>query len=66
MAAAVAGDDDSRKPTVMALVEDLGFRAVDTGEITLSRLEPFAMLWIHMALNRKVGRDNAFAYLPRG
>ncbi len=63
----VAGDDESRKPTVMALVEDLGFRAVDAGGIALSRLiEPFAMLWIHMALNRKIGRDNAFAYLARG
>jgi hypothetical protein len=24
------------------------------------------MLWIHMALDRKAGRDNAFAYLARG
>jgi len=23
-------------------------------------------LWIHMALDRKAGRDNAFAYLARG
>jgi len=24
------------------------------------------MLWIHMALDRNAGRDNAFAYLARG
>ena len=29
-------------------------------------LEPYGMLWIHMALDRKAGRDNAFAYLARG
>jgi len=62
----VAGDDDASKPTVMTLVGDLGFQAVDAGPLALARLlEPFAMLWIHMALNRKAGRDNAFAYLPR-
>jgi len=62
----VAGDDAAKKPLVMALVGDLGFHAVDAGPLTASRLlEPFAMLWIHMALNRNAGRDNAFAYLPR-
>lgn len=29
-------------------------------------LEPFGMLWIHMALDRKARRHNAFAYLARG
>jgi len=62
----VAGDDQTRKPEVLDLVRDLGFDAIDVGGIALSRLlEPMAMLWIHMALNRRAGRDNAFAYLRR-
>ena len=60
----VAGDDPARKPVVMALVSDLGFHAVDAGGLRVSRLlEPFGMLWIHMALDRNAGLDNAFAYL---
>jgi 8-hydroxy-5-deazaflavin:NADPH oxidoreductase len=63
----VAGDDPVRKPTVMGLVSDLGFQAVDAGGLRVARLlEPFGTLWIHMAINRKAGRDNAFAYLARG
>lgn len=63
----VTGDDPARKPLVMGLVSDLGFQAVDAGGLRVARLlEPFGMLWIHMAINRKAGRDNAFAYLARG
>jgi len=63
----VAGDDDARKPVVMTLVSDLGFHAVDAGGLRVARLlEPYGMLWIHMALDRKAGLDNAFAYLARG
>ena len=63
----VAGDDELRKPTVMELVSDLGFDAVDAGGLAASRLlEPFGTLWIHLAVNRKLGRDNAFAYLRHG
>jgi 8-hydroxy-5-deazaflavin:NADPH oxidoreductase len=62
----VAGDDPARKDVVMGLVSDLGFHAVDAGGLRVARLlEPFGMLWIHMAINRKAGRDNAFAYLAR-
>jgi len=62
----VAGDDDARKPVVLQLVDDLGFNAIDAGPLVQARLlEPFAMLWIHMALNRGAGRDNAFAYMAR-
>ncbi len=62
----VAGDDQARKPVVMQLVSDLGFQVIDAGGLVLARLlKAFGMLWIHMALNRKVGRDNAFAYLSR-
>lgn len=63
----VAGNDEARKPTVMQLVNELGFEAIDAGGLTVARLlEPFAMLWIHMALNRQIGRDRAFAYVRRG
>lgn len=63
----VAGDDAARKPAVMRLVSDLGFNAVDAGPLRVARLlEPFAMLWIHMALNQHAAGDNAFAYLSRG
>jgi 8-hydroxy-5-deazaflavin:NADPH oxidoreductase len=63
----VAGDDPARKPVVMGLVSDLGFHAVDAGGLRVARLlEPFGMLWIHMAINRNAGRDKAFAYLARG
>src|SRR5262245_57727270 len=44
----VAGDDEQQKPLVMALVEDLGFRAMDAGPLDVARLlEPYAALWIH-------------------
>src|SRR5215470_17731730 len=63
----VAGDDAKRKPIVIGLVADLGFHPVDAGGLRVARLlEPYGMLWIHMALDRKAGRDNAFAYLARG
>jgi predicted dinucleotide-binding enzyme len=63
----VAGDDARRKPIVIGLVGDLGFHPVDAGGLRVARLlEPYGMLWIHMALDRKAGRDNAFAYLARG
>ena len=63
----VAGDDAARKPVVMGLVADLGSHAVDAGDLRVARLlEPYGMLWIHMALDRNAGRDNAFAYLARG
>jgi predicted dinucleotide-binding enzyme len=63
----VAGDDATRKPIVMGLVTDLGFHAVDAGGLRVARLlEPYGMLWIHMALDRNAGRDTAFAHLARG
>ena len=63
----MAGDDTARKPVVMGLVADLGFYAVDAGDLRVARLlEPYDMLWIHMALDRKAGRDNALAHPARG
>ena len=62
----VAGDDEAAKPKVLGLIGDLGFEAVDAGPLRIARLlEPHAMLWIHLALNRGFGRDWAFALLRR-
>ncbi|MGO8918766.1 MAG: NADPH-dependent F420 reductase [Stellaceae bacterium] len=62
----VAGDDAERKPTVLGLVADLGFDAVDAGPISAARLlEPFGMLWIELALKRGHGRDFAFVLARR-
>jgi hypothetical protein len=62
----VAGDDDKAKRTVLGLVRDLGFEAVDAGPLTSARLlEPLAMLWIACAYRFGLGRDFAFAALRR-
>ena len=60
----VAGDDEANKPKVLKLVGKLGFEAVDAGPLRIARLlEPHAMLWIHLALVRGLGRDWAFGIL---
>jgi hypothetical protein len=57
----VCGDDDARKPTVLKLATDIGFEAIDAGNLVIARLlEPYGMLWIHLALARGLGRDFAF------
>ena len=59
----VAGGADG-KPEVMSLVGELGFDTIDAGDLAIARLlEPYAMLWIHLALRRGFGRDIAFALL---
>jgi hypothetical protein len=62
----VCGDDAGRKPTVMTLVSDAGFEAIDAGGIQISRLvEPMAMLWIHLAIAQKLGPGFAYGLLRR-
>jgi predicted dinucleotide-binding enzyme len=62
----VAGDDAAQARSD-GLVTDVGFHPVDAGDLRVARsLEPCGILWIHMGLDRKTGRDNAFAYLARG
>lgn len=62
----VAGDDAARKPLVLSLVSDLGFRAVDAGPLRIARLlEPMAMLWIHMAISQGMPATHAFAIADR-
>ena len=60
----VAGDDEANKPKVLRLIGDLGFEVADAGPLRIARLlEPHAMLWIHLALVRGLGRDWAFGML---
>ncbi|UQX10408.1 hypothetical protein [Candidatus Mycobacterium methanotrophicum] len=48
------------------LVSELGFETVDAGDLTLAPLlEPYALLWIHLALRGGFGTNFAFG-LSRG
>ena len=59
----VCGDGD-KKASVLNLVKDLGFDAVDAGGLPVARLlEPFAMLWIHLAYRQGLGTGIGFALL---
>lgn len=61
-----AGDDSAKRATVAALLADLGFEPVDAGPLSNARLlEPYAMLWIDLALQRGQGRDFAFALMRK-
>ena len=56
------GDDAEAKAVVKRLVEDVGFEAIDAGDLASARyLEPITMLWITMS--RSLGRDFAFKVL---
>lgn len=58
----VAGNDAAAKEAAMTLVRDLGFAALDAGDLAKARLlEPFALVWINQAIARGKGRDWAFA-----
>jgi 8-hydroxy-5-deazaflavin:NADPH oxidoreductase len=60
------GDDSQAKLVVKKLIDELIFEAVDAGPLTQARLlEPFALLWISMALMHGLGRDFAFELLRR-
>jgi hypothetical protein len=58
----MAGDDAAAKARVATLLTDLGFEALDAGDLTKARLlEPLGMVWINQALFRGKGRMWAFA-----
>jgi 8-hydroxy-5-deazaflavin:NADPH oxidoreductase len=60
----VCGDDDDAKATTSSLVGELGFETADAGDLTLARLlEPFALVWIHMAVRRGFGTRWGFGVL---
>ena len=60
------GDDAEAKQIVKQLAEEIGFEPLDVGPLTQARLlEPFALLWISMALKYGYTRDIAFKLLRR-
>lgn len=60
----VCGDDEAAKETTIELVTALGFEVVDAGELSAARLlEPYGLLWIHLALRRGLGTGFAFGLL---
>lgn len=62
----IAGDDTAAKSTVTKLAQELGFEAVDAGPLMNARLlEPFAMLWIYLAIKQGLGPNIAFKLLRR-
>jgi predicted dinucleotide-binding enzyme len=62
----ICGDDVDAKKTVAELTESLGFEVVDLGPLNTSRLlEPFALVWIRLAMVQGLGRDIAFKLARR-
>jgi predicted dinucleotide-binding enzyme len=62
----LAGDDVEAKAVAARLLDDLGFEALDAGDLTRARLlEPLGMVWINQAIQRGKGRDWALAAAAR-
>jgi predicted dinucleotide-binding enzyme len=60
----ICGDDDAAKSVTAGLVAELGFETVDAGDLSAARLlEPYGLLWIHLALRRGLGTNFAFGLL---
>lgn len=60
------GDDGAAKSAVGELAEAIGFDAKDAGPLRQARLlEPFALLWISLAMAQGYGWDIAFQLLKR-
>ena len=60
------GDDAAAKATVRPLIAELGFDPQDAGPLSQARLlEPFAMLWISLAVKYGYGRDIGFQLMRR-
>lgn len=62
----VCGDDSKAKVIVSQLAADIGFEVIDCGPLKNARLtEPFALLWIDLALKQQLGRNIAFKLLRK-
>jgi predicted dinucleotide-binding enzyme len=60
------GDDAKAKQVVHQLAEELGFAPHDAGPLKQARtLEPFAFLWISLALTQGYGREIGFDLMRR-
>jgi predicted dinucleotide-binding enzyme len=61
-----AGDDPAAKSVAASLAGDLGFDPVDLGALAQSRLlEPFALVWITLAIHQAMGTDFALNIVQR-
>lgn len=60
------GNDSPAKSTAAQLATDLGFEAIDAGDITIARLlEPYAMLWIQLARHQGLGLNFGLRVMRR-
>jgi NADPH-dependent F420 reductase len=60
------GDDAQAKKVAAQLADALGFEPYDVGPLTEARLlEPFALVWIHLAVQQKMGTGFAFRLMRR-
>jgi len=60
------GDDAAAKQVVHQLAAEIGLDAHDAGPLGQARLlEPFAMLWISLAVAHGYGREIAFDFMRR-
>lgn len=60
------GDDPAAKELTGELATAIGFDARDAGPLTQARLlEPFALLWISLAIQQGYGRGIGFQFLQR-
>jgi predicted dinucleotide-binding enzyme len=60
------GDDAQAKKVAAQLATELGFEPYDVGPLTEARLlEPFALVWIHLAVQQKMGTGFAFQLMRR-
>jgi len=60
------GDDAQAKNIAAQLADELGFEPYDVGPLTEARLlEPFALVWIHLAVQQKMGTGFAFRLMRR-
>jgi hypothetical protein len=60
------GNDAEAKAKAAALAADIGFEPLDLGGLDGARhLEPYAMVWIKLALVQKMGRNIAFSLMRR-
>ena len=61
------GDDAQAKEVAAQLATELGFEPYDVGPLTEARLlEPFALVWIHLAVLQGMGSGFAFRLMRRG
>ena len=60
------GNDGAAKATAAGLAADLGFEPLDLGGLDGARyVEPYAMVWIKLALAQGLGRNIAFTLMRR-